>query len=140
MKCAPCFAVGKWAQIPTNASHDFLQELGKLPLQAVVCSLTPVGRLVWSIVTLMVTRHLPTPTLPPFALMAELLISLNSSPSSLPFVLLMCLQPATVLPPSLLLTQLRAGAGCRIMFVNPVLNPIARLHLQCCPGRHPVGI
>lgn len=140
MKCAPCFAVRKWGQIPTNASHDFLQELSKLPHQDVVCSLTPVGRLVWSVLTLMVRRHLLTPTLPPFALMAVLLISLNSSPSSLPFVLLMCLQPATILPPRLLLTQLCAGAGCRITFVNPILNPTARLHMQCCPGRHLVGI
>lgn len=64
--------------------------------------------------SLMVMRHLLTPNLTPFALKPALFISLNSSSSFLPFLLLMCLQLATVLLPSLLLAQqeeiwLRAG-------------------------------
>lgn len=54
MKCAPCFAVGKWGQIPTNASDDFLHQLGQLSLQggsSVLCSITPAQRLLWSLVT-----------------------------------------------------------------------------------------
>lgn len=110
MKCAPRFAVGKWGQIPTNASDDFLHQLGKLLLQGspacfVVCSVTPVRRLLWNLVTLMVPRHLLTPNLTPFALMPTSLISLNSSSSFLPFVLLMGLQLATTLPQSVLHDQ-----------------------------------
>lgn len=39
MKCAQCFAVGKWGQIPTSASDDFLHRLRKLLLKrGPVCS------------------------------------------------------------------------------------------------------
>lgn len=110
MKCALCFAVEKWDQIPTNVSDYFLHQLGKLSLQGglvcfVVCCVTPVRRLLWSLVTLAVMRHLLAPNLSPFALMPTLFISLNSSSSFLPFVLLMGLQLATTLLQSLLLDQ-----------------------------------
>lgn len=54
------------------------------------------------------------------------LISLNSSPSSLPFLLLMCLQPATILPPSnhppTQPAPHPALCWCRILFVNLLLS------------------
>lgn len=108
MKCAPCFAVGKWGQIPTSSSDYFLHQLGKLLLQGGqhVCSFHHTSmKAAVEPCPLMVMRHLLTPNLTPFALMPTLFISLNSSSSFLPFVLLMCLQLATVLLLSLLLAQ-----------------------------------
>lgn len=77
MKCAPCFAVGKWGQIPTNASDDFLHQLGQLSLQGGPVCFVPSHQHkgCCGALSLMVMRHILTPNLDPFVLMTALFIS-----------------------------------------------------------------